>query len=173
MDVQHHMDLFEYQALAPDSIRLLEFRSWHDSELSFSIHHQRLDSKIISYTALSHTWGTPKLECYIRIEGRYLAITRSLQDALIRVKTRLAKRSNWWPAHLWIDAICINQADRVEKSHQVSLMGHIYSRADKVIAWLGPPKDDSNMRLAVEKLDFKRRMGSSEQHLTVAITTGL
>ncbi|EUC32189.1 hypothetical protein COCCADRAFT_37857 [Bipolaris zeicola 26-R-13] len=38
---------------------------------------------------------------------------------------------------LWIDAICINQADAEEKTLQVPLMRSIYTATLKVHAWLG------------------------------------
>lgn len=38
---------------------------------------------------------------------------------------------------LWIDAICIDQSNAPEKNHQVKRMGHIYSQALTVHAWLG------------------------------------
>jgi hypothetical protein len=38
---------------------------------------------------------------------------------------------------LWIDAICINQADNREKSQQVMLMADIYRNARTVQIWLG------------------------------------
>jgi hypothetical protein len=38
---------------------------------------------------------------------------------------------------VWIDAVCINQADPFEKTAQISLMGDIYSNASFVLAWLG------------------------------------
>jgi hypothetical protein len=38
---------------------------------------------------------------------------------------------------LWIDAICLNQADNAEKSVQVQLMGDIYRQVRKVHIWLG------------------------------------
>ncbi len=38
---------------------------------------------------------------------------------------------------LWIDAICINQEDSVEKTAQVSRMHQIYSNAENVCIWLG------------------------------------
>ncbi|OCK94220.1 uncharacterized protein K441DRAFT_677703 [Cenococcum geophilum 1.58] len=38
---------------------------------------------------------------------------------------------------LWIDAICINQRDNTEKSHQVMLMRDIYANAKTVLAWIG------------------------------------
>ncbi|GAB1317001.1 Heterokaryon incompatibility domain-containing protein [Madurella fahalii] len=40
-------------------------------------------------------------------------------------------------AHLWIDAVCIDQDNPPEKATQIPLMGEIYSRAGRVLAWLG------------------------------------
>ncbi|KAJ8132815.1 hypothetical protein O1611_g808 [Lasiodiplodia mahajangana] len=47
---------------------------------------------------------------------------------------------------IWIDALCINQDDLSEKSHQIQLMGDIYKRAHRVFSWLGQPDD--------KKIDF-------------------
>jgi hypothetical protein len=44
---------------------------------------------------------------------------------------------------IWIDALCINQADTDEKGTQVAMMGEIYSRASGVIVWLG--EDETGM----------------------------
>jgi hypothetical protein len=38
---------------------------------------------------------------------------------------------------IWVDSICINQEDEVEKSCQIPLVATIYSRAESVIIWLG------------------------------------
>lgn len=38
---------------------------------------------------------------------------------------------------LWIDALCINQNDPVENSHQVQLMKRIYRGAHSVYVWPG------------------------------------
>jgi hypothetical protein len=40
-------------------------------------------------------------------------------------------------SHLWIDAICIDQGNNAEKAAQIPLMGEVYSRAGRVLAWLG------------------------------------
>ncbi len=41
------------------------------------------------------------------------------------------------PISLWVDAVCINQADLKERGSQVQLMRRIYSSAETVLAWLG------------------------------------
>jgi len=46
-------------------------------------------------------------------------------------------RRSGQPRILWVDAICINQSDLVEKSHQVSFMGEIYSKTTQCLIWLG------------------------------------
>jgi len=46
-------------------------------------------------------------------------------------------RSPTHPLTLWVDAVCINQDDTDESNKQVAIMSFIYSRAQKVIAWLG------------------------------------
>ncbi len=39
--------------------------------------------------------------------------------------------------YLWVDSLSINQADSVERSAQVRMMGDIYSSAQTVAVWLG------------------------------------
>lgn len=56
---------------------------------------------------------------------------------------------------LWIDALCINQYDYVERSHQVALMANIYTIAKGVMVWLGPSSPST--RLAYS---FIRAIGS-------------
>jgi hypothetical protein len=51
---------------------------------------------------------------------------------------------------LWIDSICINQLDSVEKSSQVGKMGQNYSEAALVLSWLGP--EDSKSKSIIAKL---------------------
>ncbi|KAB5562807.1 heterokaryon incompatibility protein-domain-containing protein [Coniochaeta sp. 2T2.1] len=39
---------------------------------------------------------------------------------------------------IWVDSLCINQGDLVEKSHQIQFMRHIYASAKCVVSRLGP-----------------------------------
>jgi hypothetical protein len=41
------------------------------------------------------------------------------------------------PRRLWIDAICINQSDTLERNHQVKNMRLVYGTASSVVVWLG------------------------------------
>ncbi|KAH8765311.1 heterokaryon incompatibility protein-domain-containing protein [Diaporthe sp. PMI_573] len=52
----------------------------------------------------------------------------------------------------WVDAICINQEDPDERSHQVStMMAKIYESAESVITWLG--KSDDHIEQAFAHLE--------------------
>lgn len=51
------------------------------------------------------------------------------------------------PRKLWIDAVCINQDDLMEKEEQIPLMATIYSTASRVVADLGPASEDSDAGL--------------------------
>lgn len=48
---------------------------------------------------------------------------------------------------MWIDAICIDQMDEIERSQQVGMMKDIYSRAMQVVVFLGEEADDSDSAL--------------------------
>ncbi|KAH6853222.1 heterokaryon incompatibility protein-domain-containing protein [Chaetomium sp. MPI-CAGE-AT-0009] len=52
---------------------------------------------------------------------------------------------------IWIDAVCINQADPAEKSKQIPMMRDIYAKAACVFSWLGPP-DQRNVDLALSTI---------------------
>jgi hypothetical protein len=46
--------------------------------------------------------------------------------------------------YLWVDQICINQANCEEKNSQVQLMSKIYSSAETVLVWLGEKESSTN-----------------------------
>lgn len=106
------------------------------------------------YTALSYAWGQKPTTKKTSIDGMLCDVNRPVEMALREIR-RHAGLSNTTPESkqheqsphdegklVWIDQICINQADEIEKSHQVNQMRHIYSEADHVIAWLGPSWPD-------------------------------
>ena len=89
-----------------------------------------LDEKL-HYEALSYVWGDKGFDTEITLSGQDFPVGLNLMFALGDL--RLADR----PRRLWIDAICINQSDKEERSSQVLLMRQIYRYASRVVVWLG------------------------------------
>ncbi|KAF4536426.1 Heterokaryon incompatibility protein [Lasiodiplodia theobromae] len=58
---------------------------------------------------------------------------------------------------LWIDAICINQADNEEKNLQIPLINRIYFQAERTLVFLG----DENRTKITQLFDFLRRRDAS------------
>ncbi|GAP92621.2 putative HET domain-containing protein [Rosellinia necatrix] len=114
------------------------------------------------YLALSYTWGDPtskqlglpvtftklvaaatgnnsdneeltecQKEAILELNGHGVPIKHNLALALHYI------RSASHPLTIWVDAVCINQADIDERNSQVALMALIYSRAAAVVTWLG------------------------------------
>jgi hypothetical protein len=57
--------------------------------------------------------------------------------------------------HIWVDAICIDQAENDERSGQILRMRDIYTRVSKVTVWLGPEGNDSEKVIQFTQLFFK------------------
>ncbi|KAI9151566.1 Heterokaryon incompatibility protein [Paramyrothecium foliicola] len=83
------------------------------------------------FEALSYVWGTTLVPYKILVNNKPFYITHNLHSALQELRYANQDRM------LWIDAICINQLDNVEKSVQVQMMQAIYAKATKVTVWLG------------------------------------
>jgi hypothetical protein len=88
------------------------------------------------YAALSYCWGELNITTNICVNNVEVAVTVNLADALQRLRLLGVTR-------VWADALCINQEDRQEKSHQIRNMAHVYSKADKTYAWLGRESTDN------------------------------
>jgi hypothetical protein len=86
------------------------------------------------YTCLSYVWGPPNKGCVILVNGQQYRVRRNLFDFLEVSRVRHTEKL------LWIDALCIDQDNVVERNHQVQQMGDIYSNAKHVLAWLGNAK---------------------------------
>ncbi|PMD58694.1 heterokaryon incompatibility, partial [Hyaloscypha bicolor E] len=83
------------------------------------------------YSALSYVWGDPTATEIVFVNCCPFPVTRNLYEALKAIRGE----TNTYT--FWTDAICINQKDDDEKSHQISLMKKIYESATLIIAFLG------------------------------------
>jgi hypothetical protein len=107
------------------------------------------------YEALSYTWGGKEKPYSITIKKQNLSITANLYVALLRLRDRSLERI------IWIDAICINQDDKEEQGQQVQLMAMIYSKAHRVLVWLGETADD--VEGALEDIQYAANEESFER----------
>lgn len=134
--------IYEPLVDAKRTIRILELGPGPDgTPLQGTITHEEIGSSE-PYKALSYAWGNDfqKPEHVKTPQGR-VAITTSLYYALRDIReTSVSLR-------IWVDAVCINQDDMREKSHQVLLMKSVYETAVVVVVYLGEASEDSGLAM--------------------------
>ncbi|KAF2716062.1 HET-domain-containing protein [Polychaeton citri CBS 116435] len=131
---------YSYKNLDHGDIRLLVLKraSWIlPSTIKASLIHVPADHPL-KYEALSYCWGNPTRSHEIIIDGERFMVTCSAFQLL------RACRSMWREKTVWIDAICINQANNEEKAIQIQGMRRLYRRAPRVLAF---PSSDYRLRL--------------------------
>ncbi|KAI2619941.1 HET-domain-containing protein [Hypoxylon sp. NC1633] len=87
----------------------------------------------VKYQTLSYVWGESKEHKSVVLEGRAVNVTDNLFSALQTIRSL----SESEPTILWVDALCINQEDAVEKMEQVHMMRHIYARCTNCFVHFG------------------------------------
>lgn len=150
----------QYRALIPGKgeIRLLRLEGFDTGDLNPEANAQAMVTCSLQYacldnhpryTALSYAWGDPTIRKDIMMDGQRIQVTMNLELALRHLldeQQSLGSR----PRSLWVDAVCIDQQNEAERSHQVSQMGRIFRTAEETIIWLGAASRDSD--LAIESL---------------------
>lgn len=96
------------------------------------------------YIALSYAWEDTTLSHPVILNGKAFHATASLDAALRQVRKLRGENPMYRDQYFWIDALCINQEDEIEKSWQVQRMNHIFHEAQYALVWLGPASHDSD-----------------------------
>jgi hypothetical protein len=125
-----------------DEIRLLQLSPSNDDsdDLVGDLIHVRLGEDP-RYEAVSYTWAdesgdaSPCSTLFIKSRDGLLKITRNCEAALRRFRSRYQMRL------LWIDSICIDQQNSLERSEQVQMMTTIYQQAQRVLVFIGTPSE--------------------------------
>jgi Heterokaryon incompatibility protein (HET) len=90
--------------------------------------HRRVEGRFPwgDFVALSYTWGDARETKEIFINGRAVRVRPNLEAALRVLREKGPIRAG---VKVWIDALCINQADTNERNCLVPRMREIYQRA--------------------------------------------
>ena len=132
----------------PKSIRLLNIQPAAPSEpIHCTIEVVDLEDAL-DYEALSYVWGPSHPRKHVTCNGVSIEVTPNLALALTRLRypgdekiydiERVAGRDDKAGVRrIWVDALCINQGDLVERSNQVHFMKEIYDAAADVVVWMG------------------------------------
>lgn len=126
-------ELFQYPTVADgDAFRLAVIQPGTGSTIvEINLIWETSKHPARNYHALSYCWGSLQRDAAILLDGFKFPVTQNLLralEALRKPRTTLL---------IWIDQICINQYDDRERSHQVSIMKHIFNKAMKIYVWLG------------------------------------
>ncbi|KAK7909001.1 Heterokaryon incompatibility protein 6- OR allele [Apiospora marii] len=122
-----------------------------------------LDEQVEGFDAISWCWGdTGAMEAKnITVKGRNLAVSESAHDVLLELCIAQKKR------RVWIDAVCINQADMDERSQQVAMMRSIYERSAMTLVWLGRDNGTAqkSMQMIMEVANWRQiRFGNAQRY---------
>lgn len=101
---------------------------------------------------LSYTWGAPSPKHNTLLNGYFFPVRTNIFDFL-NVARRLHASKN-----LWIDALCIDQTNAAERSHQVQRMDRIYRAAEEVLVWLGSSTALEHIAACVIRRENKWRL---------------
>jgi Heterokaryon incompatibility protein (HET) len=146
----------EYQYLpleTQDTVRVLVLHpalNFEDPLQCNVIHSKReyTGYKNESYEVVSYAWESQQPSRILECQGRVIFITPTVESFLRHI------RKGHWSIRLWIDAVCLNQKDSVEKGQQIYNIGEIYREARKCLIWLGEERKHDSELFAFFDLGF-------------------
>ncbi|KAF7185369.1 Heterokaryon incompatibility protein 6, OR allele [Pseudocercospora fuligena] len=159
-------------------LRLFSLRSRDGKQVSGSLCTFAL-ANAPNFHALSYTWTNPTRDhrvflvneqhpvdskgdgdfAEILVNGSSAKVTKNLLDAFCELPQNELE-------YIWIDALCINQSDLLERARQVRMMSEIYARAEQVTIWLGTEDENSSIALnALERIsDWQKSANPTFDH---------
>jgi hypothetical protein len=152
-------NIYRLTPLSPGcrSIRLLNIYPEPNNDSSKAVSCDlsviNLDDEHPPFAALTYVWNIDAGEKLSNIScaGQTLSLTHNGHDALKHLRAKLGAFS------IWVDAVCIDQANYEEKMDQIKLMGDIYAEAETVYVWLGSGSGACSRALKfVERAGFQR-----------------
>ncbi|OAQ61519.2 heterokaryon incompatibility protein (HET) domain-containing protein [Pochonia chlamydosporia 170] len=112
-----------------------------------------------TFVSISHVWGSNLAEARMQVDSgsgnKFVPISRNLESLLQSLLSHSSDTlPQLWQSELllpmWIDMVCIDQADEGDKSSQIPLMRRIYSQSKIVLIWIN--ESDGHLRYAFQYL---------------------
>jgi hypothetical protein len=126
-------------------VRLLELNPGPpEDEITCTTYNSSLPRKLY-YETISYCWGDSAQLVPITLNKQSVCIPANAANALKQVRRVDEHRL------LWIDVLCINQQDLVERAQQVCLMREIYSQSAKNLICLHA-SSESSPELALQSI---------------------
>lgn len=137
------MPAFEYPVLKDPkrSIRLLRIIPSSTPSRIECLIRSCLLGKSQPFSAVSYTWGHDHSTSVIVLNGKPFPAPLTIRDFLCQ----MLQNEKWSRRWFWIDSVCINQQDTIERNIQVSIMRQVYATAENVVVWLGPATEETNL----------------------------
>ncbi|KXT16854.1 hypothetical protein AC579_6815 [Pseudocercospora musae] len=181
MGASEVLDLYHSCARLEHSkdIRLIALHTSAVDEVRIDLETTSLD-RSASYRAVSYAWGKQyedgaHLTHVLKCAGVDIPVTAHLYAGLKRIRemeaANLQVQDRPLPPRivLWVDAICINQADLEERSQQVRIMDQIYSKAESTIVWVGiraeAPSYETSMLYQISNRQWFRRRWTLQEYI--------
>lgn len=115
-----------------DDIRLLRIEPGEGPIRASLQDASMVDPNLQDYDALSYCWGSQKDFLTVTVDDQDgFLVSQHLHAALLRL------RRPDCPRLVWVDVICVNQDNIPERNRSVSLIWKIYTKARRVIVWIG------------------------------------
>ncbi|KAH7369749.1 heterokaryon incompatibility protein-domain-containing protein [Rhexocercosporidium sp. MPI-PUGE-AT-0058] len=125
---------------------------------------------------------------FIFLDGQAVEVTPNLWVAL----WHLRRGANWFKSHpnsdigefgeklekeqpihftyeipIWVDALCINQLDVVERNQQVQMMGSLFQNAQCVHSWTGLQLPETEDFVNMVELCYSKHHGSTDAEIEI------
>jgi hypothetical protein len=105
---------------------------WND-RIEVQLREETIADARDRYIAISYTWGAQGTVKQVKIICNRVPVYISWN--LYTILRRLRQPDDC--ISVWADALCINQEDPSERTHQVGLMSEIYKNSRETVIWLG------------------------------------
>ena len=135
---------YQYRPLRfANSVRILQLTPSiiEDDPIQCTLTEHPLSDPTLRFEPLSYTWGDDAdvVQIYVGDDRAPLPVTRNCSDTLRSLRLPDKGRP------LWIDAVCIDQANVAERSAQVRIMDQLYARGFRTVIYLGEATPGSEM----------------------------